>query len=313
MRYYAHPEEELDLVRVNEAVEEVFAALGRNEVEMPPKVYVTIDGGDFRTMPASIPSLGLAGVKVVNVHPENPARGLPSVMALLVLLEPATGLPYAMMNATTLTDRRTGAAGAVAARHLCRRTDGVEMGLVGAGRQAEAQLEATRAWIGLDRVRVWSRSEASAAAFVSRFPDLEVEIAALERVADCDLLVTTTPSRTPLVQDEWVREGTHINAIGADAPGKQELDPAILVRARLFVDDPRQAVHSGEINVPIASGQYDPGQIAGTLGDVVLGRAGRRSATEVTVFDSTGLAIQDLAIARVALGGPDQGIELPFP
>lgn len=198
-------------------------------------------------------------------------------------------------------------------RQIASRTDGVQVGLVGAGRQAEAQLEATRAWLGIERVRVWSRSETSARAFARRFPDLEVEIADLERVTDCDLLVTTTPSRTPIVRDEWVRDGTHINAIGADAPGKQELDPAVLARARLFVDDPRQAVHSGEINVPIATGLLDPALIAGTLGDVVLGRTGRRSETEVTVFDSTGLAIQDLAIARVALDGPDRGIEVPFP
>ncbi|HOV66906.1 MAG TPA: ornithine cyclodeaminase family protein, partial [Methanoregulaceae archaeon] len=254
MRYYARPEEGLDLVRVNEAVEEAFSAHGRGEVEMPPKIYVNLENGDFRTMPASIPSLGLAGVKVVNVHPENPSRGLPSVMALLVLLEPATGLPFAVMNATALTDRRTGAAGAVAARHLCRKADGIEMGLVGAGRQAIAQLEATRACLGIERVRVWSRTGASAAAFVRRFPDLEVERAHLERVADCDLLVTTTPSRVPLVRDGWIRDGTHINAIGADAPGKQELDPAILLRAQVFVDDRAQAVHSGEINVPIAAG-----------------------------------------------------------
>lgn len=313
MRYHVHPEEGLDLSRVNKAVEEAFAAFARGEVEMPPKVYVNLDGGDFRTMPASIPSLGLAGVKIVNVHPCNPASGLPSVMALLVLLEPSTGMPYAILNATGLTDRRTGAAGAVAARHLCRRQDDLEVGLVGAGRQAEAQLEAIAAWLGVGRVRVWSRREASAETFARKYADFEVETAALERVADCDLLVTTTPSRTPLVQSEWVRDGTHINAIGADAPGKQELDPAILLRSRVFVDDPRQAVHSGEINVPIATGRYRADQVAGTLGEVVLGRNGRRSEAEVTVFDSTGLAIQDLAIARVALDRPDPGVELAFP
>ncbi len=313
MRYYAHPEEGLDLARINAVVEEAFAAFGRDEVEMPPKVYVNLDGGDFRTMPAYIPSLGLAGVKIVNVHPDNPACGLPSVMALLVLLAPATGMPYAVMNATMLTDLRTGASGAVAARHLCRRQDDLEVGLVGAGRQAEAQLEATAAWLGIGRIRVWSRSEASAEAFVRRCDRFDIETATLERVVDCDLLVTTTPSRTPLVSNDWIRDGTHINAIGADAPGKQELDPAILVRARVFVDDPRQAVHSGEINVPIAAGQYRAEQLAGTLGEVVLGKKGRQSDAEITVFDSTGLAIQDLAIARVALEGPDRGIELPFP
>ena len=313
MRYYAHPEEDLDLVRVNEAVEEVFAALGRNEVEMPPKVYVTIDGGDFRTMPAYVPSLDLAGVKIVNVHPGNPARGLETVMALIVLLDPPTGTPYAILNGTALTDLRTGAAGAVAARHLCRRRDGIELGLVGAGRQAETQLEATAAWLGIERVRVWSRREATAEAFVRKYPGLEISTGTLERTADCDLLVTTTPSRAPLVMSAWVRDGTHVNAIGADAPGKQELDPALLSRATVFVDDPRQAVHSGEVNVPISAGLYAPDRIAGTIGDVVIGRAGRRSPDEVTVFDSTGLAVQDLAIAGVALGAGAAGVPLEFP
>jgi len=111
----------------------------------------------------------------------------------------------------------------------------------------------------------------------------------------------------------WVHEGTHINAIGADAPGKQELDPAILLRAEVFVDDREQAIHSGEVNVPVSTGLYDPAMIAGTLGEVVIGKKGRSSPDAITVFDSTGLAaIQDLAIASLVLedGG---GCELPFP
>ncbi|HIH02307.1 MAG TPA: ornithine cyclodeaminase family protein [Methanoregulaceae archaeon] len=313
MQYYARPETGLDPSCVNEAVEAAFAAFARGETEMPPKVYVTLPGGDFRTMPAYIPALGLAGVKIVNVHPGNPARGLETVMALIVLLDPPTGMPYAILNATGLTDLRTGAAGAVAARHLCRKQDGIELGLIGAGRQAETQLEATSAWLGIDRVRVWSRRSATAEAFARRFSRFEIRADSLERTADCDLLVTTTPSREPLVMDAWIRDGTHINAIGADAPGKQELDPAILIRASVYVDDPRQAIHSGEINVPIAAGGYSIDRIAGTLGDVVIGRGGRHSDDEVTVFDSTGLAVQDLAIAGVALrrGGP--GVELVFP
>ena len=313
MEYYARPEAGLDLARVNEAIEAAFAAFARGETEMPPKVYVTLPGGDFRTMPAYIPALGLAGVKIVNVHPGNPGRGLETVMALIVLLDPPTGMPYAVLNATGLTDLRTGAAGAVAARHLCRRQDGVEIGLVGAGRQAETQLEATAAWLGIDRVRVWSRREASAEAFARKFSRFDIRVGSLERTADCDLLVTTTPSRVPLVKDACIRDGTHINAIGADAPGKQELDPAILLRASVFVDDPRQAVHSGEVNVPIAAGQYSIDRIAGTLGEVVLGRRGRRADDEVTVFDSTGLAVQDLAIAGVALEGRTPGVALEFP
>ena len=123
------------------------------------------------------------------------------------------------------------------------------------------------------------------------FPVLRAPV---EKVCDCDVLVTTTPSRSPIVRDEWIHEGTHINAIGADAPGKEELDPAILRRAQVFVDDPAQAVHSGEINVPITKGLFRETDIAGTLGEVVIGRKQRRDPAAITVFDSTGLAIQDL-------------------
>ena len=136
--------------------------------------------------------------------------------------------------------------------------------------------------------------------------------ATVEKACDCDVLVTTTPSRSPIVRDEWIHEGTHINAIGADAPGKEEPDPAILRRAQVFVDDPAQAVHSGEVNVPITTGQYREADIAGTLGELVIGKKQRRSPEAITVFDSTGLAIQDLAIAKIAMQH-GRKFELPFP
>ena len=112
--------------------------------------------------------------------------------------------------------------------------------------------------------------------------------------------------------DQWVREGTHINAIGADAPGKEDLTPAILEHARVFVDDPVQALHSGEINVPYSKGLFTRDEIAGILGEVVLGKKKRTSPDQITIFDSTGLAIQDLAIASMAMKG-EKFIELPFP
>jgi alanine dehydrogenase len=133
-----------------------------------------------------------------------------------------------------------------------------------------------------------------------------------EKVCDCDVLVTTTPSREPVIRDEWIRSGTHINAIGADAPGKEELDPAILSRASVFVDDCAQAVHSGEINVPVSKGLFKKEDIAGTLGEVVIGKKRRMGARDVTIFDSTGLAIQDLAIAKIAMQH-GTAIVLPFP
>lgn len=312
MQYYDHPEEGIDLSAVNTAIEEVFAAHGRGEVQMPPKLYLSFPQGDLRTMPAYIPSLDLAGVKIVNVHPGNRTVGLPTVMALLVLIDPATGYPRALLNATRLTDLRTGAAGAVAARHLARE-DASVVGMVGAGKQAEAQIEALACVRTIREVKVWSRSPEHAAAFAAAYPQYHARSLPLAEVCDCDILVTTTPSTTPIIQAEWIRPGTHINAIGADAPGKQELDPALLKCAAVYVDDLAQAVHSGEVNVPISRHTFSAEEIRGTIGEVVLGKKGRTDDQEITVFDSTGLAVQDLAIAGVALRMGVHRTELPFP
>ncbi|MDD1668001.1 MAG: ornithine cyclodeaminase family protein, partial [Methanomicrobiales archaeon] len=205
----------------------------------------------------------------------------------------------------------TGAAGAVAAKYLAPKKE-VTLGVIGSGRQAEAQVEAISRELAITGIRVWSREEKNARAFADRFRALSAEATPLEKACDADVLVTTTPSRKPLVMHEWVHDGTHINAIGADAPGKEELDPLILKRAKVFVDDRPQALHSGEINVPIAKGLFHAHDIAGTLGEVVVGVKGRRRPDEVTVFDSTGLAIQDLAIGKLAMAG-GKWVELPFP
>ncbi|MDD1656433.1 MAG: ornithine cyclodeaminase family protein [Methanomicrobiales archaeon] len=311
MRYCAQPERRLGYREVNRAIEAIFREHGEGRVQMPPKVYITFPKGDFRTMPAYLPALDIAGVKIVNVHPENREHGLPTVMALMILIDPESGVPRAVLNATSLTDMRTGAAGAVAAKYLSPKRE-VSVGVIGSGRQAEAQVRALADVRRITGIRIWSREEKNAGAMASRFPDYDAGVAGLERACDADVVITTTPSREPLVEDEWIHEGTHINAIGADAPGKEELDPRILLRARVFVDDMVQAVHSGEVNVPISRGLFSPDQIAGTLGEVVIGKKRRERPEEITVFDSTGLAIQDLAIARLALEGAEW-IELPFP
>jgi len=296
---------------VNRAVEEAFREYGEGRAQMPPKVYVTFPKGDFRTMPAYLPSTGIAGVKIVNVHPENPKAGLPTVMALTVILDVETGMPRAVRNATALTDLRTGAAGAVAAKYLSRKKR-IVLGVVGSGRQATAQVNAIADVLEIDEIRVWSRTAENAAEFCRQFDEIGCVTGSVEDACSADVIVTTTPSRTPLIRSAWVQEGTHINAIGADAPGKEELEPALLLRGRVFVDDPRQALHSGEINVPLSQGLFREDQIAGTLGDLVCGRKKRESQDEITIFDSTGLAIQDLAIASLVMGQGDR-IELPFP
>ena len=293
-----------DAVRV---VEEAFRAYGEGRVNMPPKSYLSLPRGDFRAMFGELQLDGrwVCGLKWVNVHPDNPSRGLPTVMAKIILNDPETGLELADMEGTLITDMRTGAVGAVAAKYLAR-PEASSVGLVGAGVQAWYALEALRLARDIRLVRVWSPKEARARDFAARAAkewglSCEVAGSAEEAVRGQDIIITATPSRLPIVRDAWVSPGMHINAIGADAPGKQELEPAILKRALVFVDDLAQALHSGEINVAIADGRLTRGDIAGSLGDVVVGRPGRRSATDVTVFDSTGLIIQDLAVAELAL------------
>jgi len=305
MRYYPDASGSLTYPEVNHAIESVFAEHGRGHVQMPPKIYITFPEGDFRTMPASIPAMNLAGVKIVNVHPGNPAHGLPTVMATIILIDPDTGVQTALIDATALTDMRTGAAGAVAAQYLAEKRP-LRIGLVGSGRQAEAQLHATAAACDIEEVIVWSRRRENADRFAGLFTCADSgfpisAVSTIEEACNCDLLITTTPSREPLIRSEWIQPRTHINAIGADAPGKQELDPALLARAEVFVDDYEQAIHSGEVNVPISSGVYSADRIAGTLGEVVIGEKERRSADAITIFDSTGLAVQDLAIARIVV------------
>lgn len=310
MEYYTDTDMGLDIGLVNMAVEAAFADHGRGLVQMPPKVYVTLPEGDFRTMPAYVPSLSLAGVKIVNVHPKNPEKGLPTVMALTIILDIATGKPVAVINATRLTDMRTGAAGAIACKYLSPKTD-IVLGVIGTGRQAEAQVAAISRVAKIQQIKVWGRNPGHIRKFADRFMEFPCHSVSVEHACDCDVLVTTTPSTTPIIRSEWIHEGTHINAIGADAPGKEELDPVLLRRAQVFVDDFAQAVHSGEVNVPIAKGLYRESEIAGTLGEVVIGKKKRTNPQSITIFDSTGLAIQDLAIAKIAMQHGKK-IELPF-
>jgi alanine dehydrogenase len=311
MKYYAAPAASLEIHEVNDAIEEIFAEHGRGKVQMPPKLYVTLPKGDFRTMPAYVPALSIAGVKIVNVHPHNREYHLPTVMALTIILDVSTGLPEAIINATSLTDMRTGASGGVAAKYLAP-TGAITLGIVGSGRQAAAQIASITAEREVEEIRIWSRTEGHAEKLADRWKTQNARKATLEQCCDCDVVATTTPVRAPIIQDEWIHEGTHINAIGADAPGKEELDPRILSRARVFVDDYDQAVHSGEVNVPIRKGLFRQEQIAGTLGEVVIGKKKRETREEITIFDSTGLAIQDLALAHLIMERAE-GTELPFP
>jgi alanine dehydrogenase len=254
-------------------------------------------------MLAYLESLDIAGVKIVNSHPRNPSlHGLPTVMAIILLNDPRTGIPLVLMDGTYITSLRTGAASAVATEFLSRRASRI-LGIIGAGGQSFHQLEAISLVRDLKEIRIYDLDQGKAKGLSQRVKkDLGVDAKPVRRVEEAvrgvDILVTITPSRKPIVEDAWVSEGIHINAIGADAKGKQELDPEILKRAKIVVDDLPQAIHSGEINLPLSQGLLKVEDIYGTICEVVAGKKkGRERAEEITVFDSTGLAIQDISTA----------------
>ncbi|MDI6806585.1 MAG: alanine dehydrogenase [Candidatus Aenigmarchaeota archaeon] len=294
----------VSMKEVMEVVENAFRAKGLEKVQMPPKLYVTFPNGDFRTMPCYIPELGFGGVKIVNVHPENPEKyKLPTVMAIIVLIEPETGKPLAIMDGTWITNMRTGAVGGIAAKYLARKNSKI-IGMVGVGAQARTQLLALNEVFDIEEVRIRDRTLESCKKFEEDMKFLGLNIVIKERIEDvvkgCDILVTTTPVTQPIVKNGWISEGMHINAIGADAVGKEELEPEILKRAKVVVDDREQAIHSGEINVPISKGIFKPEEIYAELGEVIAGKKnGRVNDEEIIIFDSTGLAIQDLAAATL--------------
>lgn len=294
------------------AVEEAFKAHGRGEAIMPAKVYVPLEhhGGDFRAMPAYL--AGSVGVKWVCSYPENPQRhGLPAVMAVYILNDPSTAEVLAVMDATAITAFRTGAAAAVASKVLVE-GEPRTLGIIGCGAQSRYLVSAHRYFWPEIEVRCADVARKAAERLVGEVRGEAVDI---EVAAGSDIVCTATPSRHPLIQRQWIRDGAHINAVGADAPGKQELDPQILLDARVVVDDMHQGVESGEVNVPIANGTYAQTRIHSTLGEIIAGRIQGRGPARVTVFDSTGLAIQDAALARAVYdaavdGGVGQIIDL---
>ena len=299
----------LSIEEVMVAVENVFREKALGYAQMPPKVYLNFSkyNGDVRAMPAYLERLDVASVKIVNSHPENPQKfGLPTVSATVVLLDPKNGALLALMGGNSITAMRTAAAGGIAAKYLANRNSKTAS-FIGAGVQARAQLLALLlVFPNLEEIRVCDISPTAAEAFASEVKSKAVQSRVVvvaseaEAVREADIVVTTTPSKKPLIFDAWVSEGTHFNCIGADAPLKEELDPAILKRAKIVVDDWAQASHSGEINVPLSKGILSEKDVWTELGDIVAGtKAARTSEDEITVFDSTGLAIQDAATVEL--------------
>ncbi len=286
--------------RAIEAVRDAFVAHARGEWTMPPKVYVTnYPAGDFRAMPAL--GGGHALLKWVTSFPGNPARGLPTVTGVVLLSDAETGELRAVLDAATVTALRTGAAAVLAAETLGR-ADARTAAVVGAGVNGQA---AVRTFVARGReVALWDVDEERARRAAD---ELGAAVAgSREEALAADLLVTVTPGHEVLLREGTLRPGQHVSLMGADGPGKAEADDAELRRAHLFCDDWEQASHGGELAHAVEAGVVAAADVT-ALGAVLAGDAeGRRADEEITAFDSTGLAIQDLAIALAALERVDE-------
>jgi ornithine cyclodeaminase len=298
----------LDLAAID-AVEQAFAALDAGGVVMPPVLSMALPAvnGEVDVKTAWIPGLDGFAVKVSPGFFDNPKQGLPSLNGLMILFSAATGLARALfLDNGYLTDLRTAAAGAVAARHLAPKT--VETaGVLGAGVQARLQLQAAHLVRPFSRVLVWARDPAKAEAAAAEIAealgiDARPEPDPARLVARSQLVVTTTPARAPILKAAWLHPGLHITAMGSDQAEKNELDPNILARADAYVcDRASQAETLGELRTALAAGLWTRGAPP-ELGAVVSGRlSGRPSPEAVTVCDLTGTGVQDTAIATHAL------------
>jgi len=297
----------LEVEAVIAAVEEAFRQYARGGIRLLPRQALGLEGRDaLLLMPCALPGVGALGTKTVTVCFGNAARGLPTVMASYLLHDPETGEPLAFMEAGYLTGLRTGATSAAAAKRLAR-PESRAVACFGSGVQAAFQLRCLRAVLPLERVRVVSRSERTAAAFAERLGrslglDAAPAPSPAAALADADVVVTATTSPVPVFDGHDLRPGTHIDAVGSFQPTTRELDSETVRRARVFVDTFEGAWHeAGDVLIPIREGAVARAHVVGELAQLVAGtQAGRVSPEEITCFKSVGFAAEDAATARLA-------------
>jgi alanine dehydrogenase len=298
----AHVEAAVSPERALEAVRNAFVAYARGEWTMPPKVYVpAYPAGDFRAMPAL--GSGHALLKWVTSFPGNPAQGLPTVTGLVLLSDASNGMLSAALDAGAVTALRTGAAAVLGAETLGR--DGTAA-VIGAGVNGHAVV---RTFVARGRRVLLFDIDAERARAVAE--ELGAEAVSREEALISDVVVTVTPGHEIVFAEGSLRAGQHVSLMGADGPGKAEIAVEEMARVRLFCDDWEQASHNGDLSHAVEASRVTRDDVT-QLGDVLAGTAeGRRGADEITAFDSTGLAIQDLAIALAALERADE-LDLPM-
>lgn len=299
----------LDMRDAIDAVEKGLIEFSAGQAVMPVRVttQVPAHGGVVLGMPAFLGATNALGTKIVTVYKNNPARSLPTILAVVVVNDPETGAVEAIMDGGYLTAVRTAAASAVGTRYLARPEARV-LGILGTGVQGESHLWAMTEVATIERVVIYNRSRAKAEQFQRAMSErfgLPIEIAPSEE-AVCrasDVLVLATTAAEPIVRREWIKPGAHVNAVGSHSPAARELDGDTVVAARVVVDS-REAnlAECGDLLIPMKEGRFGPEHFADEIGEVAAGtKPGRRSPDEITIYKSVGIAVEDVATAALVL------------
>lgn len=303
-----------------DAVESVYAMKAEGKTDLFPMVSHEFEVGisDFDIKSGAISGKGIYGMKTVSYFSENAEKGLPNLAGISTIYDITTGFPIGIMEASYITGLRTGAAGALGCKYLARK-DSESLLLVGAGKQSIFQIAATLyTMTNIKKVMIFDLlNHENAVSLAEKLPQLliddfqldvkdRIEFTGINNIEEAtklsDIIITTTPARAPIIMKAWVKEGTHFSCMGSDVSGKQEIDGNIMATARIFVDDKAQCIKVGEIELSLKAGIINEASILGEIGQVIVGDVkGRTNQGEITVFDSTGLALQDLIVADKVL------------
>ena len=296
----------LDMESAIEAVEEAFADHGSGKTQIPDRPVLRFEQhrGMIGVMPAYMERMQAAGVKIISHHADNYKRGLPEGMGLVIYNDPETGMPLAIMDCAYITKMRTGAATAVGVKYLAGKNTPV-LGIIGTGAQAKPQITAINKVRALTTIKAFDIRPDAAAKFKEQITEPGLHVQIMNNPKDVclgtDIIVTCTSSSRPIVKEEWLQPGVHITALGADMPHRRELYPGVYACAdKLVTDIPNQALVTGEIMDSITEGSITKEDLNLTLGEIVAGkRGGRNNGNDISIFKSTGMAIQDVAVAKI--------------
>ncbi len=285
------------------AMETALAAFSSGQVVQPVRPVVEMGKAAlFAAMPGFVRDPAVLGAKLVAVIGANQARGLPTHRACILLIDPETGALIALMDGRLITEMRTAAVSAVSTKYMAR-ADAAVLAILGSGVQARSHLEALALWRVFPEVRVWSPTPEHLRRFATDSPaPVRACGSAAEAVRGADVVVLATAASAPVIEDAWVATGAHVISVGACRPTEREMDPALVARARVVVDSRASAFQeSGDIVLGLREGRFAPSHVVAELGEVVSGGVpGRTADSEITVFKSLGLAVEDLAAAHLA-------------